>query len=117
MQNFLKHSGCAELCQSGALVTYLSSYYVHVQVLMVFFFFFLTSWGLGLNCPLPVIIDNAFVVHCLISGHFAEVISAKTVKLNVSGVLSMLQSRTLVLLYLSCPDSVSSCWGVLTLAT
>jgi len=64
---------------------------------MVFFFFFLTSGGLCLTCPLPVILTNAFVVNCFVLGHFAEVISAKAAKQNVSAVLSCKQDVSAVL--------------------
>ena len=73
--------------------------------------FLLTSGGLGLNCPLSVILTNAFVVNCLILGCFAEVISARAAKQNVSVVLSKLQNSLSVLFYLSCPASIFSCWG------
>ena len=59
--------------------------------------FLLTSGGLGLNCPLPMILTNAFVDNCLILGRFAEVISAKAAKQNVSVVLSAEQAVGAVL--------------------
>ena len=71
----------------------------------------MTSEGLGLHSPLPGILTNAFVVNYIILGCFAEVISAKAAKENVSVVLSNLQNRMSVLFYFSCPDSVFSCWG------
>ena len=53
--------------------------------------FLMTSSDLGLTYPLPVILTNAFMVHCLILGHSADIISAKAAKQNVSGVLSKLR--------------------------
>lgn len=49
------------------------------------------------------------MVDCLIVGRFAEVISSKAAKQNVSVVLSKLQNRTLVLFYFSYPGSIFSC--------
>lgn len=73
MQNFLKHSECAESCQSGLRAHFCLP--VNVHMLMVLFM--LTSGGLCLNCPLPVILTHAVVVSYLILERFAEVISAK----------------------------------------
>ena len=59
---------------------------MNVHVLMVLFFF-LTSGGIGLNYPLPMILTKAFVLNYLIFGHITEVIFAKAAKKDVSAAL------------------------------
>ena len=56
--------------------------------------------------------DQCFAVNCFILGCFAEALSAKAAKQNASELLSKLQNRILLLLYLSCPDSILSSWGL-----
>ena len=72
--------------------------------------FLMTSSDLGLTYPLPVILTNAFMVHCLILGHSADIISAKAAKQNVNGVLSQLHNGMPVLFDFSCLDSIFLCW-------
>lgn len=63
------------------------------MVLFCFFFFAdMGGRGLGLNCPLSVIVANAFVVNFLTLGHFAEGISGKAAKQSVSAVLFKLKT-------------------------